>query len=264
MKRAVIVSGGTFGLGRDIAIGLARSGYNVVAFGLDTKQPGSSAANSVERMRQRVASESLSMRVVAADVTFEADVERVINTTLEAFGRIDAIVNNAAIGPLGTVLDTCPDSWDKVIAVNLRGPYLLSRAAIPYMEGRGGSIVNVGSGAGWGKPNMAAYAASKGGLIALNAALALDHFAQRIRVNMVIPGGGGIDAGMTRGRLDEAGATFPPRFIGSVAGRPVSGTDMMSAIRFLISDDAEAISGSIIDIGCFAHQGSSTPLEKRP
>lgn len=263
MSRVVIVSGGTFGLGRDVAIGLARSGYSVVAFGLDTKHAGSSATNSVAEMRKRVASESLPLLVLDADVTLESDVERVINAALEAYGRIDAVVNNAAIGPLGTVLDTSPESWDKIIAVNLRGPYLLARAAIPHMESQGGSIVNVGSGAGWGKPNMAAYAASKGGLIALNAALALDHFAQRIRVNMVIPGGGGIDAGMTRGRLEEAGASYPPRFIGSVAGRPINGGDMMAAIRFLISDDAQAISGSIIDVGCFAHQGSSTPLEKK-
>ncbi|MGJ7473645.1 SDR family NAD(P)-dependent oxidoreductase [Pseudomonas fulva] len=263
MSRVVIVSGGTFGLGRDVAIGLARSGYSVVAFGLDTKHAGSSATNSVAEMRKRVASESLPLLVLDADVTLESDVERVINAALEAYGRIDAVVNNAAIGPLGTVLDTSPESWDKIIAVNLRGPYLLARAAIPHMESQGGSIVNVGSGAGWGKPNMAAYAASKGGLIALNAALALDHFAQRIRVNMVIPGGGGIDAGMTRGRLEEAGASYPPRFIGSVAGRPINGGDMMATIRFLISDDAQAISGSIIDVGCFAHQGSSTPLEKK-
>ncbi|WP_349975081.1 SDR family oxidoreductase [Pseudomonas sp. WHRI 8519] len=263
MSKVVIVSGGTFGLGHGVAMGLARSGYRVLAFGIGQKQAGSIATNTIEAMNQEARTEELPLIALEADVTLEADVDRVIKATLEAYGRIDAVVNNAAIGPLGTVLNTAPELWDKIFAVNLRGPFLMARAAIPHMQNQGGgSIVNVGSGAGWGKPNMAAYSASKGGLVALNAALALDHFSQKIRVNMVIPGGGGIDAGMTRGRLEEAGAAFPTNFVGSVAGRAITGEDMMAAIRFLISDDAQAISGTIIDVGCFAHQGSSIPLGK--
>ena len=79
------------------------------------------------------------------------------------------------------------------MAVNLKGPYLTSRAVLPHMlEAGGGAIVNIGSGAGWGKPNMAAYAASKGGVHTLSAAMAYDFLHAGIRVNTVIPGGGGI------------------------------------------------------------------------
>lgn len=263
MSKVVIVSGGTFGLGHGVAMGLARSGYRVVAFGVSQRQAGSIATNTIEAMQNEADTESLALIALEADVTLEADVDRVVKVALENYGQIDAVVNNAAIGPLGTVQKTTPELWDKILAVNLRGPFLMARAAIPHMERQGGgSIVNVGSGAGWGKPNMAAYSASKGGLVALSAALALDHFSQKIRVNMVIPGGGGIDAGMTRGRLEEVGAAFPTNFVGSVAGRAITGEDMMAAIRFLISDDAQAISGTIIDVGCFAHQGSTTPLGK--
>lgn len=260
MAKVIVVSGGTFGLGRGVVLGLARAGFNVVAFGIDSKQPASTAQNTLQSMRDECSLEGLNVTVLEGDVSSEADVGMVIDAAMEKYGRLDAVVNNAAIGPLGTVLDTAPELWDRIMQVNLKGPYLLARQSVPLMAAQGGgSIINIGSGAGWGKPNMAAYAASKGGLIALGAALALDHFSQKIRVNTVIPGGGGIDAGMTHGRLNDVGKTFPTDAIGSVAGRPVEGRDMMAVIKFLVSEEAEAISGTVIDVGCFARQGSSTP-----
>ncbi|NKX52736.1 SDR family oxidoreductase, partial [Arthrobacter deserti] len=109
-------------------------------------------------------------------------VAEIVEHARSRHGRIDALVNNAAIGPLGTVLDTDEDLFDKIIAVNLKGPYLCSRAVLPHlMESGGGAIVNTGSGAGWGKPNMAAYAASKGGVFALSAATAYDFLHERVR-----------------------------------------------------------------------------------
>jgi NAD(P)-dependent dehydrogenase (short-subunit alcohol dehydrogenase family) len=137
------------------------------------------------------------------------------------YGRIDALVNNAAIGPLGNVLQTTEDVWDRVMAVNLKGIYLCCRAVLLHMIARGGgAIVNIGSGAGWGKPNMAAYAASKGGLLALSAALAYDHFADHVRINTVIPGGGGIVAGMSLGRVGGDIAKIKARKAAGTAARP--------------------------------------------
>lgn len=260
MAKTVMISGGSFGLGKDIALGLARSGHEVVAFGLDSKQPASIAENSISALRTLAEVERLPLLVLEADVTNEQDIAAVVSTTIDRFGKIDAVVNNAAIGPLGKAMDTDPELWDRVIAVNLKGPYLLARAVIPHLrQQNGGSIINVGSGAGWGKANMLAYGVSKGGLTAFNASMALDYFTDRIRVNMVIPGGGGIAGGITLGRNNDHGVGVAQQYIGSVAGRPVNGEDMMAVIRFLISDDAAAISGTIIDIGCFFHQGSSTP-----
>jgi NAD(P)-dependent dehydrogenase (short-subunit alcohol dehydrogenase family) len=259
--KAAIVTGGTFGIGQAISVELAVRGYAVVAFGLDMKQVSSVAQDGSSLLKNRISEKKLQADVLEADVSSSADVKRVVDFTLKKHGRIDALVHNAAIGPLGTVLDTDEALWDRIQAVNLKGAYLCARAVIPHMIRQGGgAIVNVGSGAGWGKPNMAAYAASKGGLFALSAAMAYDHLQDRIRVNTVVPGGGGIVSGMSLGRVGgdagrlSAGAT--------AAGRPVTGKDVAQAVCFLLSEEAEAISGTIIDVGCFANQGGPVPVKK--
>ena len=260
---AVIVTGGTFGLGREITLCLAEKGWPVVAFGLETPQVSSTAANAIPGLRREADERGLDITLLEADVSVGADVARVVATAVEKHGRIFGLVNNAAIGPLGTILDTDPELWDRIMAVNLRGPYLTARAVIPHMAASGGgAIVNVGSGSGWGKPNMAAYSASKGGLFALTTALALDHFHDRIRVNAVVPGGGGIVAGMSLGRVGGDRDRLGPDAVGTVAGRVANGYDLGHAIGYLLSVEAEAVSGTVIDVGCFSHQGSSTPLKK--
>lgn len=258
----IIVSGGTFGLGRDITVELARSGYNVVAFGLESAQVSSIAANGIADTLEALEKEGLSAVLLEADTSNEDDVQRVIETAIKTYGRIDGVVANAAIGPLGTVLDTEPSVWDKVIEVNLKGTYLCVRAAIPHMKtGGGGSIVIVGSGAGWGKPNMAAYAASKGGLVALSSALAYDHFHDHIRSNVVIPGGGGIVSGMSVGRVGGDVRNLSRTVPGTVAGRVANGRDLAAAVRFLVSEDSSVVSGTVLDVGCFANQGGPVPAK---
>jgi len=252
-----VVTGGTFGIGRAIALGLARRGWPVVAFGLEARQVSSVAGDGVAGLRDELGAGS---EALEADVSDEADVARVVDIALSRFGRIGALVNNAAIGPLGTVLDTDPALFDRILAVNLRGPYLCCRAAIPRMAAAGGgAVVNIGSGAGWGKPNMAAYAASKGGLHALSQALAYDHFHDRVRVNTVIPGGGGIVSGMSLGRVGGDPARLGKGAPGTAAGRPATGEDVAAAVAFLVSPEAAAISGTVLDVGCFAQQGGPVP-----
>ena len=259
-KGAVIVTGATFGIGKDVALLLAERGWPVVAFGLQAAQISSVATADVGALQRDAQAQGLPLTFVEGDVTSEADVAGIVALAASKHEAIFGLINNAAIGPLGTVMDTAPDVWDHIHAVNLKGPYLAARAVIPHMlRSGGGRIVNVGSGAGWGKPNMAAYAASKGGLVALSAALALDHFADRIAVNTIIPGGGGIHSGMSLGRVDGDLARLRANAIGSVAGRHTTGADLAKAVAFLLSEDAAAISGTIIDVGCFAHQGSSQP-----
>lgn len=264
-ERVVIVTGGTFGIGRAITLGLAGRGHKVVAFGLETEQVSSTAGASIASLRGELEERGAEAKVLEADVSSGGDVARVVEETLARYGRIDALVNNAAIGPLGTVLDTDEGVFDRIMAVNLKGPYLCARAVLPHMiRAGGGSIVNVGSGAGWGKPNMAAYSASKGGMFALSAAMAYDFLHDGIRVNTVVPGGGGIVSGMSLGRvggdLSRLGRGAP----GSVAGRPVSGDDMANVVAFLLSPDAETISGTVIDVGCFFHQGGPVPAKPAP
>lgn len=260
---AVIISGGTYGLGRAITLTLAERGWPVVAFGLEERQVSSEAEHAIPDLRAQAQARGLDVTAMEADVSVEADVARVVAETLARHGRIGALVNNAAIGPLGTVTDTPPELWDRIMAVNLRGPYLASRAVIPHMaRAGGGRIVNVGSGAGWGKPNMAAYAASKGGIFALSAALALDHFEERIRVNTVVPGGGGIASGMSLGRVGGDHEKLRAGAVGTAAGRYADGQDLAGAVAYLLSSDGDAISGTVIDVGCFSHQGSSVPLKR--
>ncbi len=254
-KPVAVVSGGSFGMGRSIALHLAAQGYDVVAFGVDA--PG---IQGIADTRAMLAAEGLSAEVLEADVSDEAAVNDVIQHALDTFGRIDALVANAAIGPLGTVLDTPPELWDRIMAVNLRGTYLCARATIPAMQRQGGgAIAIIGSGSGYGKPNMAAYAASKGGVLALAQSLAYDHFHDRIRVNTIIPGGGGIVGGISLARVGGDPNKLGKGAPGTVAGRVMNGEDMAAAVGFLLSKEAEAISGTVLDVGCFFHQGGPIP-----
>jgi NAD(P)-dependent dehydrogenase (short-subunit alcohol dehydrogenase family) len=258
-----IVTGGTFGIGRSITLALARKGYQVVAFGLETPQLSSVAGNAIPALRAELKSLGADAQVLEADVSKAGDVNRVVQLTLDKYGRVDGLVNNAAIGPLGTILDTSEEVWDRVLAVNLKGPFLCCKAVLPHMIRQGGGcIVNVGSGAGWGKPNMFAYSASKGGIFSFSSALGYDFLHDRIRVNTVVPGGGGIVTGMSLGRVDGDVEKVKGKGPGTAAGRHATGDDLANAVVFLLSKEAEAISGTVIDVGCFSHQGGPVPARK--
>ena len=253
----VIVTGGTYGVGRGITVNLARRGYQVVAFGLDTRQIGSTAENGSEGTQAALVAEGLTADILEADVSSAKDVQRVVDFTLEKYGRIDGLVNNAAIHPSGTLLTTDEDVWDKVLDVNLKGMFLCAKAVLPAMIAQGGgSIVNIGSGSGWGRSNLLAYSASKGGVFALSAAMAYDHIHDHIRVNTVVPGGG-LVTGMTE-FLPNAGSGGA----NTVTGRSTTPEDMANAVAFFLSDDAIQISGAVLPVGCFDGQGG--PVRPRP
>ncbi len=252
-RRTVIVAGGTYGIGRGIVMDLARRGWRVVAFGLSARQPGSAAEGGVEDTREALAEAGLEGAVMDGDVANANDVARVVTAALAATGRIDGLVNNAAIRPSGTILDTDEATYDQVLAVNLKGPYLTSRAVIPHMVAAGGgAIVNIGSGSGWGKPNSAAYCASKGGVFALSAAMAYDHLGDGIRVNTVVPG-----PQTASGMVEEMAAQRPLPPVQTASGRPTTPQDIANAVAFLLSDQAAQISGTVVDVGAFSHQGGA-------
>lgn len=199
--------------------------------------------------------------VVEVDITDADAVAACMADVAESHGPIDGLVNNAAVGPLGTVLDTSVETLDEILAVNVRGAFLMAKSALEVMVPRGrGAIVNIGSGSGHGKPNMAAYAASKAALHGLSASMAYDHFADGIRVNTVIPGGGGIPTGISLDRFGGSAADYARLpHPGSVAGRPVRPVDVGEVVAFLLSDAASAISGTVVDVGCMANQGGPLP-----
>lgn len=251
MSHVVVINGGTSGLGLELAQSLLSEGYQVIVTGL---------MDAAFDQASMVLAKYTNCSLKALDITKDQEVQTFAQEVEATYGSIYALVNNAAIGPLGTILNTDVQTWTSIMSVNLTGPFLMCKHFLPLLMKKGGSIVNIGSGAGWGKPNMAAYATSKGGLVAFTTALALDHFYDKVRVNMVIPGGGGIHAGMSLGRVNGDMSKLTANAVGSVAGRPIDGYDMAEAVKFLISDKAQTISGTIIDVGCFFHQGSSTPF----
>lgn len=249
----IIVTGGTFGIGRAISLKLARDGHTVVAFGLESRQVSSVAENGGETLRAEAAALGLHIDTLEADVSKAADLARVVAFTLLAHGDVAGLVSNAAIGPLGTILATSEDLWQTVIDVNLKGAYLAAKAVIPHMIARGGgTIAHVGSGGGWGKPNMLAYAASKGGMFSLAAALAYDHAADGIRVNTVVPRPATL-TGMSLGRIGGDIRRYNPA--PAAVGRIANADDCANAVAFLFTPGAGALNGAIIDAGSLPHQG---------
>jgi NAD(P)-dependent dehydrogenase (short-subunit alcohol dehydrogenase family) len=250
--KVAIVTGGTYGIGRAITCELARRGYRVVAVGLDARQIGSEAADGAAGTREALEREGLSAEILEGDVSAAADVRRVVDHALSRHGRLDILVNNAALHPRGTITETSEEVWDRVLAVNLKGMFLCCKAAIPEMARQGGgAIVNLGSASGWGKPNLLAYCASKGGVFGLSAALAHDHLKDRIRVNVVVPGwtATGMTVAATASVDDPA---LRQRGAKTVSGRANIPDDIAKAVAFLVSDDAAQISGTTVTVGCFS------------
>jgi NAD(P)-dependent dehydrogenase (short-subunit alcohol dehydrogenase family) len=253
----IIVTGGTFGIGRAISLRLAHDGHDVVAFGLESRQVSSVAENGGEALRTEAARAGLRIATLEADLSRAADVERVVAFTLAEYGSIGGLVNNAAIGPLGTILTTTEELWQSVLDVNLKGAYLAARAVLPHMlAAGGGSIAHVGSGGGWGKPNMLAYAASKGGMFAQAAALAYDYAAAGIRVNTVVPRPATL-TGMSLGRIGGDLQRYNPA--PAAVGRVATAEDCANAVAFLFTPGAAALNGAIIDAGSLPHQGGPVP-----
>jgi meso-butanediol dehydrogenase / (S,S)-butanediol dehydrogenase / diacetyl reductase len=243
--KAALVTGGARGIGAAIALRLCEEGASVAILALHAD----SAAGAVESLRARGGNAV----PVAGDVSSESDVERAIETTVEAFGKIDIIVNNAgtiAIGPLAT---TSVETWDELMAVNLRGVFLGCRAAARRMlaQGTGGRIINGSSGAGRrGNAMIAAYSASKFGVIGLTQSLAVELAPHNITVNAYCPGH--VTSTPMWERIDRELTALTGAEIGSArraaeeeaplarAARP---EEIAAAVAFLASDDASFVTG---------------------
>jgi len=182
-NKVAIVTGAGRGAGRVIALTLAREGASVVAVAR-TKA-------DVDRLVAEITAANGVCVPLDANVAQPADARRIAAQTLERFGRIDVLVNNAGVGgPMSSVEDTPVEEWQRTLDVNLTGPFLCSQAVLPAMkEQRGGHVIMISSGAGkQGYPNMAAYCASKFGLHGLAQSLAAEVSDLNIRVTTILPG----------------------------------------------------------------------------
>ncbi|HEU4367396.1 MAG TPA: SDR family oxidoreductase [Methylomirabilota bacterium] len=239
--RVAIVTGGGaagdgIGNGRAAAILLARGGARVVVVDRDAKL----ARRTVE-MIQEGGGEAAA---VEADVTRAADCAAMVQAALDRFGRLDFLDNNVGIGSRGTVVDESEESWRRVMQVNVDSMYLAARHAIPAMRrSGGGAIVNVSSISALRPRGLTAYSVSKGAVIALTRAMAVDHGREGIRVNCVAPGP------VYTPMVYAGGMTEPVRARrrqASALGIEGTGWDIGHAVRFLLSDHARYITGHVL------------------
>src|ERR1700719_486857 len=194
-KSALITGGGT-GVGQAIAMAFAREGAQVAVAGRRREK-----LDETLYLLQQAGCSALALE---CDVTIAADTQRLVKTTEDAFGKVNVLVNNAGALSVSTVENISENDWDWVMATNVKGPFLMSRAALPAMRrAGGGSIINVGSVLGIvAIRDRAAYCASKGGVTMLTKAMALDHAHENIRVNCICPAI--VDTDLVRGLFDSA------------------------------------------------------------
>lgn len=236
-----VITGAGSGIGRATALLFAREGARVVA--ADIKLPA--AEETVEAIRQAGGD----ARAMEMDVATAASVQRLFKGTLDAYGSLDVLVNNAGYGFAATVEETEEEDWDRLMAVNLKGVYLGCKYAIPIMRRQGGGvIINTASVVAMvGIENRAAYCASKGGVAALTKAMALDHVRDGIRINCVAPGTVETPyfTEIFAKSSDPAGLRkqFEARQAMGRLGRP---EEIADAMLYLASDESSFVTGSML------------------
>ena len=198
---------------------------------------------------------------IKCDVSKDDDCREAVEKAVDKFGELHILVNAAGIAVRASILETSEADWDKTLAVNLKSVYLLSKHSIPHMtQGGGGAIVNISSGWGLiGGKDAAAYCASKGGVVLLTKAMALDHGSQNIRVNCICPGD--TDTPMLQSEAVELGISYDQLIQESADSRPIGriGTpmDIAQSVLFLVGNASTYITGSTLVVDGGGHAGTT-------
>jgi NAD(P)-dependent dehydrogenase (short-subunit alcohol dehydrogenase family) len=244
-----MVTGAASGIGRGIALLLSQMGAAVAVLDIDD-QSGAEAVS-------KICGQNGKAIFLRCDVRSEEDCARAVRITIDTFGKISILCNNAGIIRRKSVTELREEEWDLVLDVTLKSVYLLSRDVIPHMiRNGGGRIINIGSG--WslkGGPKAAAYCAAKAGVLNLTRSMAIDHGKNNIRVNCVCPGD--VDTPMLRSECVQLGDE-PSNFMEEAADRPLQriGTpeDVAKAVLFLAGDMSNWVTGAclVVDGGGLA------------
>jgi meso-butanediol dehydrogenase / (S,S)-butanediol dehydrogenase / diacetyl reductase len=238
--KAAIVTGGGMGIGAAVARALGGEGAGVTVVDRDPD-----AADQVVAGIESAGGHALA---AIGDVSLAGDTERFVSSTVERFGGLDLLVNNAGVVIYGEVPDFSEQDWDTVLDVNLKSQFLMAKYAIPEMRRRGGgAIVNLASvQALVSQRQVAAYSASKGGVVSLTQTLALDHAKDGIRVNCVLPGSvrtpmlaraAELEPGEPEETIARWGRIHP-------RGTVIEPEEIASVVLFLLSDEASAVTGA--------------------
>jgi NAD(P)-dependent dehydrogenase (short-subunit alcohol dehydrogenase family) len=234
--KIAIVTGAASGLGRAVAQRLASEGANVACLDLN--------AAGAEETAGALEGKSVAL---AVDVGDEASVTAAVGGAVDALGQPDVVCNVAGLGRLQHTLETSLADWDRMLRVNLTGTFLMCKATLPHVLETGGNIVNVASTSGMrGQPFSAAYCASKGGVILLSQALAIEYRERGIRINVVSPGGmdtpllnefglpEGVEVRQIRRMMTPMGFAKPD--------------DVANAVAFVASDEASFMTGAVTTV----------------
>ena len=221
--KVALITGASQGLGRALALAFAREGARVVV--------NARSEDSVRPVAGEVEDAGAEVLAVAADVSKGADVERLVGESVERFGKIDVLVNNAGLlGPRVAIEDYPEDEWRRIIDANLTGPFLVSKATIPYLS-EGASIINVVSGVSVeGRAEWGAYSVSKFGMEGLNQILAAELAERGVRVNAVDPGGM---------RTDMRAAAYPEED----PKTRITPEENTAVFLYLASDESKSVTG---------------------
>jgi NAD(P)-dependent dehydrogenase (short-subunit alcohol dehydrogenase family) len=247
--RVALVTGGGSGIGRATSLLFAREGAALAICDID-ENAGLQVAREIAAGGGRAFFER-------ADVTSASDCGRVMERALREFGEIHVLFNNAGIIRRASVVELSEQDWDRVMAVNVKSMFLMSRLVVPVMvKAGGGSIINTASGWGLvGGPRAAVYCASKGAVVLLTKAMAVDHGPQKIRVNCVCPGD--TDTGMLRHEAQQLGER-EDGFLAASARRPLGrigkSEEIAQAALYLASDASSFVTGTalVVDGGGLA------------